>query len=223
MDEVGEIPLELQSKLLRVIQEQQYERVGEEKTRQVDVRIIAATNRDLSKEVQAGRFRQDLYFRLNVFPIEVVPLRHRKEDIPLLAASFLDHWRKKLNCTGGEITQAQVMKLQSYDWPGNVRELQNMIERALITSRCGTLKFDLPVSSTSSQTPETHSDRRPSSLKVEVIPDSELRQREKDNLLGALQQTDWKIYGSGGAAELLGIKPTTLLSRIKKMGIQKPV
>ena len=221
LDEVGEIPLELQSKLLRVLQEQQYERVGDEKTRQVDVRIMAATNRDLSKEVEAGRFRQDLYFRLNVFPIEVVPLRQRKEDIPILAMTFVEHWRKKLNCDKVNVTQAQVMKLQSYDWPGNVRELQNMIERALITSQGGALKFDLLFPSTTLPTPESHSSKKPLSLKVEVIAESEIRQRERDNLVAALSQTDWKIYGSGGAAELLGIKPTTLLSRIKKMGIQK--
>jgi len=132
LDEVGEIPLDLQSKLLRVLQEQQYERVGDEKTRQVDVRIIAATNRDLQKEVEAGRFRQDLYYRLNVFPIEVAPLRRRKEDIPLLASHLLEHAARKLNCAQPRLTKAHVIKLQSYDWPGNVRELQNVIERAVI-------------------------------------------------------------------------------------------
>ena len=154
LDEVGEIPLELQSKLLRVLQEQQYERVGDEKTRQVDVRIIAATNRDLSKEAEAGRFRQDLYYRLNVFPIEVVPLRQRKEDIPILTANFMEHLRKKLNCEGGKLTQGQIMKLQAYDWPGNVRELQNVIERTMISSRCGSEKLDLalPQGSTGSRT-----------------------------------------------------------------------
>ena len=222
MDEVGEIPLEMQSKLLRVLQEGEYERVGEEKTRNVDVRVVAATNRNLSKEVEAGRFRKDLYYRLNVFPIEVAPLRHRKEDIPVLAATFLDLVRKKLNCTGRDLTQAEVMKLQSYDWPGNVRELQNVIERAVISSRCGTVKFQLPDpqhAATSDAKPQNTTSSRTG---VEVVTEEEMREREKANLLAALQHTGGKIYGSGGAAEILGVKPTTLLSRIKKMGITKP-
>jgi transcriptional regulator with GAF, ATPase, and Fis domain len=219
LDEVGEIPLEMQSKLLRVLQEGEYERVGEEATRKVNVRIIAATNRKLAQEVEAKRFRQDLYYRLNVFPIEVAPLRNRKEDIPLLAARFMAHVRKKLNCTGRELTQAEVLKLQNYHWPGNVRELQNIIERAVISSRCGSVKFDLPVPQASG-----------ASLKIpikkngdnssEVLTEEDMRLREKANIEIALKQTDWKIYGTGGAAELLGIKPTTLLSRIKKMGIK---
>ncbi|UCE63342.1 MAG: sigma 54-interacting transcriptional regulator [Nitrospirota bacterium] len=221
MDEVGEIPVEMQSKLLRVLQEGEYERVGEEKTRKVDVRIIAATNRNLSKEVEAGRFRQDLYYRLNVFPIEVAPLRHRKEDIPLLATTFLDHVRKKLNCKGRQLTQAEVLKLQSYDWPGNVRELQNVIERAVISSRCGTVKFELPDPQHSGSSIARPPNQKSSRTKVEVITEDEMREGKKENLRAALQQTNWKIYGSGGAAELLGLKPTTLLSRIKKMGIEK--
>jgi transcriptional regulator with GAF, ATPase, and Fis domain len=221
MDEVGGIPLEMQSKLLRVLQEGEYERVGEEKTRKVDVRIVAATNRNVSKEVEVGRFRQDLYYRLNVFPIEVAPLRHRKEDISLLAATFLDHVRKKLNCTGRELTQAEVMKLKQYDWPGNVRELQNVIERAVISSRCGTVKFELPDPQPSVKASAKPPNKKLSRTEVEVVTDEEMREREKANLMAALQQTDWKIYGSGGAAELLGVKPTTLLSRIKKMGIEK--
>jgi transcriptional regulator with GAF, ATPase, and Fis domain len=222
MDEVGEIPLELQSKLLRVLQEGEYERVGEEKTRKVDVRVVTATNRNLSKEVEAGRFRQDLYYRLNVFPIEVAPLRHRKEDIPLLAATFLDHVRKKLNCTGRELTQAEGMKLQNYNWPGNVRELQNVIERAVISSRCGTVKFQLPDPQHAATSDAKPQNKTSSRTAVEVVTEEEMREREKANLLAALQQTNGKIHGSGGAAVLLGVKPTTLLSRIKKMGITKP-
>src|SRR5208283_1665391 len=137
LDEVGEIPLELQSKLLRVLQEGQYERVGEERTRTVDVRIIAASNRDLPKDVQAGRFLQDLYYRLNVFPMKVAPLRERKEDIPLLAAHFLDQAVRKLKLPPARLTQAHIAQFQNHDWPGNVRELQNMIERALILSQNG--------------------------------------------------------------------------------------
>jgi len=220
LDEVGEIPLEMQSKLLRVLQEGEYERVGEETTRKVNVRIIAATNKKLAQEVEARRFRQDLYYRLNVFPIEVAPLRNRKEDIPLLANTFMAHVRKKLNCTGRELTQAEVLKLQAYHWPGNVRELQNIIERAVISSRCGSVKFDLPVpqaSGASLKTPiKKHADNP-----NEILTEEDMRLREKTNIEMALQHTDWKIYGTDGAAELLGLKPTTLLSRIKKMGILK--
>ena len=220
LDEVGEIPLEMQSKLLRVLQEGEYERVGEETTRKVNVRIIAATNRKLAQEVEARHFRQDLYYRLNVFPIEVAPLRNRKEDIPLLATTFMAHVRKKLNCTGRELIQAEVLKLQNYHWPGNVRELQNIIERAVISSRCGSVKFDLPVpqaSGTSFKTPIKKNSDHPN----EVLTEEDMRLRERANIETALKQTDWKIYGTDGAAELLGIKPTTLLSRIKKMGIVK--
>lgn len=220
LDEVGEIPLEMQSKLLRVLQEGEYERVGEETTRKVNVRIIAATNRKLAQEVEARRFRQDLYYRLNVFPIEVAPLRNRKEDIPLLASMFMAQVRKKLNCTGRELTQAEVLKLQNYHWPGNVRELQNIIERAVISSQCGSVKFDLPVpqaSGASLKTPIKKNGENPG----EILTDEDMRLRERANIESALKHTDWKIYGTGGAAELLGLKPTTLLSRIKKMGIVK--
>ncbi len=220
LDEVGEIPLELQSKLLRVLQEQQYERVGDERTRQVDVRVMAASNRDLKKEVEAGRFRQDLFYRLNVFPIEVAPLRRRKEDIPMLAEHFLVLAAKKLNCQRPCLTQAHIINLQGYDWPGNVRELQNVIERGVITSRGGSIHLDLPVTAIPEESPPsadawTASERN-------VIPDAEMQRRERNNVLAALQRTQWRIYGSGGAAELLGIKPTTLLSRIRKMGLKRP-
>ncbi len=220
LDEVGEIPLEMQSKLLRVLQEGEYERVGEETTREVNVRVIAATNRKLAHEVETRRFRQDLYYRLNVFPIEVPPLRNRKEDIPLLAATFMTHVRKKLNCTGRELLQSEVLKLQAYHWPGNVRELQNIIERAVISSRCGSVKFDLPVPQANGVLPKIPI-KKPGDGLSEVLTEEEMRLREKGNIAMALKQTDWKIYGADGAAELLGLKPTTLLSRIKKMGIMR--
>ncbi|MFQ5990903.1 MAG: sigma 54-interacting transcriptional regulator, partial [Nitrospiraceae bacterium] len=221
LDEVGDIPLELQSKLLRVLQEGQYERVGDERTRQVNVRIIAATNRDLKKEVEQGRFRQDLYFRLNVFPLEVAPLRQRKEDIPLLAASFLESTAKKLNCDEPRLTQAHIIALQNYDWPGNVRELQNVIERAVISARSGLLRFDLPDPSPSVEIPgKTHVPSQQAG--TDVLTYRDLEDRERANLLAALERTSWKLYGSGGAAELLGVKPTTLASRMKAMGIQRP-
>jgi len=221
LDEVGEIPLELQSKLLRVLQEGQYERVGEERTRTVDVRIIAATNRDLPKDVQAGRFRQDLYYRLNVFPMKVAPLRERKDDIPLLAAHFLDKAIRKLNLPPARLTQAHIAQFQNHDWPGNVRELQNTIERALILAQNGVLWFDLPDSQRTTAAgpvaPGTEGAAEPA-----ILSDAEFQQRERDNVLAALNKTGWKIHGPGGTAELLGVKPTTLISRLKKMGLKKP-
>ncbi|MBV8351671.1 MAG: sigma-54-dependent Fis family transcriptional regulator, partial [Verrucomicrobia bacterium] len=149
LDEIGEIPLELQSKLLRVLQEKCYERVGEERTRRADVRIVAATNRDLKTEVAAGRFREDLYYRLNVFPMKLAPLRDRFEDIPLLAAHFVELSLRELGCPRPRLTQAGIEAMQSYDWPGNIRELRNVIERAVIFARGGVLEFDLPVKDSS--------------------------------------------------------------------------
>ena len=222
LDEVGEIPLELQNKLLRVLQEQQYERVGDDRTRQVDVRIIAATNRDLRQEVEAGRFRKDLYYRLNVYPIEIPPLRDRKEDIPLLASHLLELTVRKFNCGPLGLSQAHAITLQSYDWPGNVRELQNVIERAVITSHGKGLHIDLPDHVRSTQ-PLTSSVTTPkTTLVMELISEAEKPQRERENILTALRQSNWKVGGPGGAAELLGVKPTTLHSRIKKMGLKKP-
>jgi PAS domain S-box-containing protein len=220
LDEVGEIPLDLQSKLLRVLQEQQYERVGEERTRHVDVRVIAATNKDLKQEVEAGRFRQDLYYRLNVFPLELSPLRERKEDIPLLAGYLLDVTSKKLHCAQPRLTKALVGQLQRYNWPGNIRELQNVIERGLILSGQQGLEFDIPQPG-EGRVPSHHHERNEVLKGRPVLPEREMRRWERDNTLAALQQADWKIYGKGGAAERLGLKPTTLVARIKKMGIKK--
>ena len=144
LDEVGEIPLELQSKLLRVLRQGEFERVGDERTLTVDVRVIAATNRDLRQEIDAGRFREDLYYRLNVFPIEVVPLRRRRDDIPLLAARFVEQAARRFNRPTVRLTNADVRALQTADWPGNVRELMHVIERAVLTAPGGRLRFDLP-------------------------------------------------------------------------------
>ena len=213
LDEVGEIPLEMQSKLLRVLQEGEFERVGDERPRKVDVRVIAVTNRDLEKEVAEGRFRQDLYYRLNVFPIEVPPLRSRLEDVPLIAASFLEQAARRLNRPGLKLSKTNVGDLQAYDWPGNVRELQNVIERAAIAARSGTLAFNLSGSG-ERVTPVI-------SAEPEVVSDEVMRQRERANLLAALQHAQWRIRGPQGAAELLGIKPTTLASRMKQMGIER--
>ncbi|HYY31641.1 MAG TPA: sigma-54 dependent transcriptional regulator [Chthoniobacterales bacterium] len=212
LDEVGEIPLELQSKLLRVLQEKSYERVGEEKTRRADVRIVAATNRDLKKEVAAGRFREDLYYRLNVFPLRVAALREHKEDIPLLAAHFVESLVKELGCPKPRLTRAGIETLQGYDWPGNIRELRNVIERAVIFARGGALEFDL--------TPFGPPDD--DQTEPEYLTESEMRHRERENLFAVLQKAGWKIKGADGAAELLGVKPTTLISRMERMGLKRP-
>ncbi len=221
LDEVGEIPLELQGKLLRVLQEGTYERVGEEKTRRVDVRIIAATNRSLKKEVEDGRFRSDLFYRLNVFPVEIPPLRERIEDVPPLAMHFLQLEAKKLGCTKPQLTEAGLMLMQEYTWPGNIRELQNVIQRAVITSRCGPLRIDLP--NESPLIPNAPSLPEPPKAidETKIYTEQEMQEMEKRNMERALEACGGKVYGHGGAAELLGIKPTTLLSRMKKLGIGK--
>ncbi len=222
LDEIGEIPLELQSKLLRVLQEGTFERVGEERTRRVNVRIVTATNRDLRREVEAGNFRQDLYFRLSVFPMEVPPLKDRKEDIPLLVRHFVNQAQQKTRCANLQFTEQQMVRLQHYNWPGNVRELQNVIERAMILSSCGTQPLNLelilpgddPVvfARTILQAPGSTS---------AFVTQAEWDRRERENLMAALEAANWKIYGAGGAAELLGVKATTLASRLQAMGIKK--
>jgi transcriptional regulator with GAF, ATPase, and Fis domain len=219
LDEVGEIPLELQSKLLRVLQEGQIERVGEEKTRNINVRVIAATNRNLKADAEAKLFREDLYFRLNVFPVEVVPLRARASDIPLLAAHFITLACKRQNRAEPRLTLANVKQLQAYQWPGNIRELQNVIERAIIISQAGRLTFDLPAAGAEVDTsffPALGDD-------AQALPfnEKERLQRDRSNILAALKMANGKVSGTQGAAELLGIKPTTLVSRMQKLGIKK--
>jgi formate hydrogenlyase transcriptional activator len=225
LDEVGEIPLDIQNKLLRILQEKRYERVGGDVTRRADVRIVAATNRDLKKAVAAGRFREDLYYRLNVFPIQVPPLRERMDDIPLLAKHFVELSARELKCAKPRLTRAAVTKLQNYDWPGNVRELRNLIERAVILARGGALDFDLPMA-TPSALPSRAVPEVPSPAgapgQPKLLTEAELQRRERDNLLLALEAANWKIKGPDGAAELLGVKPTTLLSRMEKWGLKKP-
>jgi transcriptional regulator with GAF, ATPase, and Fis domain len=221
LDEIGEIPLELQSKLLRVLQEKSYERIGEERTRHADVRIVAATNRDLKKEVAAGRFREDLYYRLNVFPLRVAALRERKEDIPLLAMHFVDSLVKELGCPKPRLTRAGIETLLGYDWPGNIRELRNVIERAVIFAQGGALEFDLPAFGSSVDLTSC-SPRDVNQAEPEYLTDLEIRRRERQNLCAVLQKAGWKIKGPGGAAELLGMSPTTLFARIQKMGLKRP-
>jgi transcriptional regulator with GAF, ATPase, and Fis domain len=220
LDEVGEVPFALQSKFLRVLQEKQYERVGEEKTRTVDVRIIAASNRDLKKDAEEGRFRQDFYYRLNVFPIEVPPLRERKEDIPMLATHFLQQAARRLRLPPPRFTDAHGRLLQSYDWPGNVRELQNATERALILAQKGLLQFDLLQADAIAPPPPPLP--RANGAETPILTELEWRQRERENMRVALVKTGWRIHGAGGAAELLGLKPTTLISRMKKLGLKRP-
>ncbi|MHC8286216.1 sigma 54-interacting transcriptional regulator [Pseudomonas sp. XS1P51] len=214
LDEIGEIPLELQSKLLRVLQEGQFERVGEERTRKVDVRIIAATNRDLRQEVAAKHFREDLYFRLNVFPIQSPALRERPMDIAPLAAHFLKQTGKRLNMPGRRLRNSDIERLQRYSWPGNIRELQNVIERALITSNGADLNLDLPDESTLAQSSTPLNPTSPS-----ILTDAQMRDLERSNMQAALTATKGKLFGKGGAAEILGIKPTTLASRLKRLDI----
>jgi transcriptional regulator with GAF, ATPase, and Fis domain len=221
LDEIGEVPMEMQGKLLRVLQDKRYERVGDDRTRHADVRIIGATNRDLKKAVATGRFREDLYYRLHVFPIHVTPLRERKDDIPPLAKHFVELSVKELRCPKPRLTRAAVIKLQNYDWPGNVRELRNVIERAVILARGGPLHFDLPV--TGSAPPPTSPTPHPGAKAgLEFFTEAEMQRRERENLLAVLERAGWKIKGADGAAELLGVKPTTLLSRMKRMGLKRP-
>jgi transcriptional regulator with GAF, ATPase, and Fis domain len=219
LDEVGEIPLELQAKLLRILQEGQFERVGEEVTRSVDVRVIAASNRDLQQEVAAGRFRRDLFYRLSVFPIMLPPLRERLEDVPALAAHFIEQAARRFGRPAPRLTARAVKTLEAYGWPGNVRELQHVIERAVLLSASGVVRLDAVLSE--SEKPA----RADSGLAVRktapaVIPEIEWRRRERQNLSAALQLANGRIYGPGGAAELLGVRPTTLISRLKALKLR---
>ncbi len=207
LDEVGEIPLDLQSKLLRVLQEGTFERVGDDRTHTVDVRIVAATNRDLAQEVAAGRFREDLYYRLAVVPVTTPPLRERKQDIPLLARAFVARVARKLAVSQPRLGEADIAALMDHDWPGNVRELENVIERAVILGR-GKLAIEIPQRSAS----------RGSEL-GEHFTKADMEAAMRRSITAALARSGGKIYGPGGAAELLGVKPTTLASRIRALGI----
>lgn len=221
LDEVGEIPLELQGKLLRVLQEGTFSRVGEDVTREVNVRVVAATNRDLKKEAAEGRFREDLYYRLAVFPIEVPPLRTRKDDVPLLAAHFLRNATSRGNNTGLVLRKRDVAALLEYDWPGNVRELQNVIERAVILSTADRLHIDLaPVRDQASMV-NTGKAASGGGSNV-VLTEAQMRSAEAANLRRALELCGWRVSGPTGAAAMLGVKPTTFSSRMKTMNIRRP-
>ena len=215
LDEIGEIPLDLQAKLLRVLQEGELERIGEERTRRINVRIIAATNRNLRAEAEEGRFRQDLFYRLSVFPLEIPPLRNRVEDVPLLAEHILDRLARKLGRKRLRLTLANVQELQHYSWPGNVRELQHVLERACIIATEGRLRFDL-IQSKPKQNTNTDA-----TLATKIMTEAEIRELEKNNIQQALAASNGKIYGHDGAAAKLGMKPTTLSSRIKALGVRQ--
>ncbi len=218
LDEVGEIPLPLQSKLLRAIQEGQFEPVGEDRTLSADVRIIAATNRDLRAEIKAGNFREDLYYRLSVFPIEVAPLRERRADIAPLAHHFVEKFCASLGREPLRLTKRDAAVLEQLDWPGNIRELKNFIERAVILSRGDRIRIDLaersekPVASATTASPDDA---------IGYVTDAEFRELEKQNIRAALAAADWRVAGENGAAELLEVKASTLAYRIKKLGIGK--
>jgi len=223
LDEVGEIPLELQGKLLRVLQEKEFEKVGEDTTRQVDVRVIAATNRDLEDAVEAGNFREDLYYRLSVFPVQVPPLRKRGDDVIQLAVHFLEQDCREFGRPCPSFTQSQVNAMRKYDWPGNIRELKNVIERAVILSKGDTLQLDIPgvddshLLSVMASAPETSG----KSAARNFYTEKELKLQQRDNMRRALEFADWRISGEGGAAELLGLKPSTLTDRMRSFGLSK--
>jgi PAS domain S-box-containing protein len=217
LDEIGELPLELQPKLLRVIQEGEFDPVGSSQTIKVDVRIIAATHRNLLECSKEGKFREDLYYRLNVFPIDVPPLRDRGDDVGLIAQELITRFSKKLNKPVGLLTDSEKAILSAYDWPGNVRELQNLIERAIIISQNGAINWHsiIPNQSVSEKKAQPQQDT--------ILTPPQLNELEKENILKALKLTRWKISGKDGAAELLKLPPTTLASRIKALGIERPI
>jgi len=217
LDEIGDLPLELQPKLLRVLQEGEFDRVGDDVMRKVDVRVIAATNRNLGEEVRARRFREDLFYRLNVVPLALPPLRARTDDIPILATHAIAEVAKRLRIPAPIMTRADVARLQQYDWPGNIRELQNVIERAVILSKGVRLRLDIALADLPAAVPATPSSK--TETPDSILTDRELRERERANLMKALHRTDGRIYGAGGAAEVLGINPTTLASRLRALKI----
>ncbi|MFC1868464.1 sigma 54-interacting transcriptional regulator [Thermodesulfobacteriota bacterium] len=204
LDEISELPISLQAKLLRVLQDGQFERLGSTKTIKVDARVIAATNRNLTEAVQEGKFREDLYYRLNIFPITMPPLRERPEDIPTLVWAFVKEFGETMGKLIENIPQKRMAELQHYTWPGNVRELRNVIERAMILSKDSTLRVHAP---------PFFDSKHPKPLRLKDI--------EKKHILEVLEKTGWRVRGNGGAAEILGLKPTTLDSRIKKLGIKR--
>jgi PAS domain S-box-containing protein len=224
LDEIGELSLDLQAKLLRVLQEGEFGPVGSSQTKKVDVRVIAATNRDLDQCVRDGKFRQDLYYRLNVFPIQIPPLRERGDDVVVLASTFAAKFAQRLGRQMEPLSDACKRRLKAYPWPGNVRELQNVIERAVITSREGRLNLDRALPDVRGETvwEGPAAEQATQEVSKRILPIRELQQLERKNILRALESTAWRVAGKDGAAELLGMNPSTLNSRIRALGIQRP-
>jgi PAS domain S-box-containing protein len=220
LDEVGEIPMELQGKLLRVLQESEFERVGDDLTRSVDVRVVAATNKNLEQLIVDGNFREDLFYRLSVFPVDVPPLRERGEDIAQLAQHFLVQTCKNFGREELTLTQAQAANLRAYGWPGNIRELKNVIERAVILSTGKVLRLDLSMPGLKADIDDIMGVAMSNN---EVLTEKEVREFQRNNILKALEQANWKVSGAAGAAEALGVRPTTLADRIRTLKIRKPV
>jgi transcriptional regulator with GAF, ATPase, and Fis domain len=220
LDEVGEIPLAQQGKLLRALQESEFERVGDDKTMRVNVRVVAATNRNLSEEVKAGRFREDLFYRISVFPIEVPPLRERINDVIPIALNFLDKACKELGREALTLTQNHITSLKGYSWPGNIRELKNTIDRAVISSTDKKLRLDLALAAMPTKTQNNVA--TPQTQTTGYLTSAEFRELEKANITAALQHANWKTWGDEGAAKLLGLKPSTLAYQMKMLGIRKP-
>jgi formate hydrogenlyase transcriptional activator len=231
LDEIGDIPLELQPKLLRVLQEQEFERLGSNRTQTVDVRVVAATNRDLTRLVADREFRSDLYYRLNVFPIQIPPLRERREDVPLLVRYFVQNFSRRLNKTVQYVPADAMDALVNYSWPGNIRELENMIERAVLLSPGKELRVPLSelkqatlsVSDVATDIPSDGGIFSPPSPGGAAAPVATLEEAERQHILRALRQTEWRIAGPKGAAAVLGMKRTTLQARMRKLNIRRPI
>jgi transcriptional regulator with GAF, ATPase, and Fis domain len=219
LDEVGELPVDLQMKLLRVLQEGEFEPVGSSQTRKVDVRVVAATNRDLGQAIRDGKFREDLFYRLNVFPIRLPALRERPDDIAPLASVFARRFAQRMGRVVDPLSGDCLARLKAYTWPGNVRELQNVIERAVITARDGRLDLDraLPEGADAPAAAPSSGEESPTRVRTA----KELEALERSNIIAALESSDWKVAGDNGAAQLLGMKPTTLSSRMKALGIER--
>jgi transcriptional regulator with GAF, ATPase, and Fis domain len=223
LDEVGELPLELQPKLLRVIQEGEFEPLGGTRTVKVDVRVLAATNRDLKQMTAEGKFREDLYFRLHVFPIHIPPLRERGGDVEHLAAAFVKRFVRRLGKRISPLNDEHFKRLRSYDWPGNVRELQNVLERAIILTSGPELQLERAMAGfTASPLAGTGAAVAVAEDTIRVLTARELEDFERSNIIRALESCGWRISGESGAARLLGIPPTTLSSRMKALKIQRP-
>ena len=215
LDEIGELPLSMQPKLLRFLQEGEIEMIGDPKVRKVDVRVIAATNKDLKEEVAKKRFREDLFFRLNVFPIHVPALRERREDIPVLVEHFVDKYSKSYRKNIQYISDTTMRKMKSYDWPGNVRELENIVERAVILCNSDTLRiveFETPG--------QTVGGAQQRTIQQQTLSLDEV---QRDHIIKVLEHCQWVIDGETGAAHRLGLKPSTLRDRMKKLKIQRPI